>query len=116
MSKDNYLECDSPNSKHELNETSDEINLNETVNEHCMYEFKNDEVVRNDDNVSFKPQNGEGGIVVHTTLHETFPPSSSSSRHPLFDYSVRETSEPRTSRAADLVRQPSRWGLSFPEQ
>jgi len=35
MSKDYDLESDSPNSKHELNETRDEINLDETVNEHC---------------------------------------------------------------------------------
>jgi len=38
MSKDTDLECDSPISRHELNETKDEMNLDEPVGGHCLYE------------------------------------------------------------------------------
>jgi len=63
--------------------------------------------------VSFKPLNREGGIEVHTTLHETFPPLSSSPT-PLSDNPIYAVSDWNLLRAADLVHQLSRWGAELP--
>jgi len=64
------------------------------VDENCSYELTNDKIESIDNITPFAIQNREGGIEVHTTLHETFP-LPSSSRMPLsgnLNYEVSETS------------------------
>jgi len=97
MSKDSDVESDSPVSKHDLNDVEDEYNI----------------IVPNEHVVSFRSKKGEGGVEIHTTLHETFPPPVHSDVLS-YDPPVYETSSLSTSKTVDLVCQPSRWGAELP--
>jgi len=77
MSKDADVESDSPISRHDLNETKDDNNLDEPLRGHSSYEIINDKQEYSENIVSFRSKNREGGVEIHTTLHETFPPQYS---------------------------------------
>jgi len=78
MSKDADVESDSPVSRHDLNETKDDINLDEPLSGPSSYEIINDKQECSEDIVLFRSKHRDGGIEIHTTLHETLPP-----RYPL---------------------------------
>jgi len=107
MSRDNDLESDSPKSRQEINETRDDTNLDEPLNEQQLYETKENNSRIVSDYLYFETLHREGGIEIHTTLHETFPPLFSI-HIPFSDNPIQEVSGPSASKTADLVRQPSR--------
>jgi len=113
MSKDADVESDSPISRHNSNDVKDDINIDEPFSGHSSYETINDKPEHHEEIVSFRSKSGEGRVKIHTTLHETFLPPVHSDTFS-FDPSVYETSSLSTSRTADLVRQPSRWGAKLP--
>jgi len=109
MSKDADLESDSPVSRRDLDESKDDIKLADPTSGHCSFELQNYRVDPDLDNTVFvRQQNREGGE--HEQLHKFSPPSCSSHQL-LSDNHIQETvSESSLLKAADLVRQPSRWG------
>jgi len=113
MSKEADVESDSPISRHDLSDVTDDINIDEPFCGPSFYEIINDKPEHNKEIVSFRSKNWEGRVEMHTTPHETFP-SPVHSDTLSFDRPVYETPSLSTSRMADLVRQPSRWEAELP--
>jgi len=89
MSKDADVENDSPVSRHNLNEIKDDINLDEPLSGHSSYEIINDRPEHSEDIVLFRSKHREGGVQIHTTLHEAFPPQCPLTLFLLTDLSMR---------------------------
>jgi len=65
MSKDADVESDSLVFKHDLNETKDDINLDEPLSGHSSYEIINDKIEISKNIVTFRSKKREGGIEIH---------------------------------------------------
>jgi len=114
MSKDAYVESDSPISRHDLSDVKDDINIDKPLSGHSSYEIINDRSEHNEDVVSFKYRNGKRKVEIHTTLHKTFPPPVHSDTLS-FDRPVYETPGLKNCgfKNCGLVHQPNRWGAEL---
>jgi len=73
MSEDADVESDSAVSRNDLNETKDDINIDEPLRGHSSYEIVNDRPEHSDDIVSFRSKHSLGRVELKFTIHYMKP-------------------------------------------